>query len=151
MFGPLGVPELLFILGLALLIFGPRKLPEIGRTLGKGMAEFRKASNELKRTLNAEAIREEIRQNDPRRILREAVEESAKDDEAKPAAKSAEPAAVLPPGSPGGAAEKPEPPAGTVSRASGDASGAPAAGAPAGDEAETSAEAAADSRSSSPT
>jgi TatA/E family protein of Tat protein translocase len=46
--------EILFILFLALLIFGPEKLPEIGRMLAKGMAEVRKASNELKRTLNAE-------------------------------------------------------------------------------------------------
>ncbi|HEY2739524.1 MAG TPA: TatA/E family twin arginine-targeting protein translocase [Thermoanaerobaculia bacterium] len=53
MFG-LGVPEMIFILLLALLIFGPKKLPEIGRTLGKGMSEFRKASNELTRSINAE-------------------------------------------------------------------------------------------------
>jgi sec-independent protein translocase protein TatA len=53
MFG-LGVPELIFILLLALLIFGPKKLPEIGRTLGKGMSEFRKASTELTRSINAE-------------------------------------------------------------------------------------------------
>lgn len=71
MFGPLGVPELIFILVLALLIFGPRKLPEIGRTLGRGMAEFRKASSELKRSLDAEMIREEMRQSDPRNLLRE--------------------------------------------------------------------------------
>ncbi|MFL6290430.1 MAG: twin-arginine translocase TatA/TatE family subunit, partial [Thermoanaerobaculia bacterium] len=50
--GPLGVPELIFIFVLALLIFGPKRLPEIGRTIGKGMAEFRKASTELKRTIN---------------------------------------------------------------------------------------------------
>ena len=62
MFGPLGVPEILFLLVLALLIFGPRKLPEIGRTLGRGMAEFRKASNELRRTLNAEAIEQGLQQ-----------------------------------------------------------------------------------------
>jgi sec-independent protein translocase protein TatA len=59
MFGPLGVPELLFILVLALLIFGPKRLPEVGRTLGRGMSEFRKASNELKRTVNAELALEE--------------------------------------------------------------------------------------------
>ena len=53
MFG-LGVPELIFIFLLALLIFGPKRLPEIGRTLGKGMSEFRKASNELTRSLNTE-------------------------------------------------------------------------------------------------
>ncbi|HEX4962365.1 MAG TPA: twin-arginine translocase TatA/TatE family subunit [Thermoanaerobaculia bacterium] len=52
--GSLGVPEIAFILVLALLIFGPKKLPEIGRTLGKGMAEFRKATNELKRSVNTE-------------------------------------------------------------------------------------------------
>ena len=53
MFG-LGVPELLFIMMLALLIFGPKRLPQIGRTLGKGMAEFRKASTELQRSINTE-------------------------------------------------------------------------------------------------
>lgn len=46
--GPLGVPELIFIFILALLVFGPRKLPELGRTLGKAMTEFRRASNELR-------------------------------------------------------------------------------------------------------
>jgi TatA/E family protein of Tat protein translocase len=54
MFGFGGLSEVLFILFLAMLIFGPEKLPEIGRMLAKGMAEVRKASNELKRTLNAE-------------------------------------------------------------------------------------------------
>lgn len=57
--GPLGVPELIFIFILALLIFGPKRLPEIGRTIGKGMAEFRKASNEIKRTINTELALEE--------------------------------------------------------------------------------------------
>jgi sec-independent protein translocase protein TatA len=60
MFGPLGVPELIFILILALLIFGPKRLPEIGRTLGRGMAEFRKASTELKRTINTELALDEL-------------------------------------------------------------------------------------------
>src|SRR5689334_15757013 len=54
MFGFGGLGEILFILFLAMLIFGPEKLPEIGRLLAKGMTEVRKASNELKRTLNAE-------------------------------------------------------------------------------------------------
>ena len=71
MFGSLGVPELIFIFVLALLIFGPRKLPEIGRTLGRGLSEFRKASTDLKRSINAEMIEEEIRQSDPRSVLRE--------------------------------------------------------------------------------
>lgn len=76
MFGSLGVPELLFIFGLALLIFGPRKLPEIGRTLGRGMAEFRKASADVKRTINAELIADEVREmrdHDPRRLVRDSL------------------------------------------------------------------------------
>jgi sec-independent protein translocase protein TatA len=55
----LGVPELIFILVLALLIFGPKRMPEIGRTLGRGMSEFRKASNDLKRTINVELALDE--------------------------------------------------------------------------------------------
>jgi Sec-independent protein translocase protein TatA len=54
MFGFGGLGEIAFIFFLAMLIFGPEKLPEFGRLLAKGMAEVRKASNELKRTLNAE-------------------------------------------------------------------------------------------------
>ena len=57
--GPLGVPELIFIFILALLIFGPKRLPEIGRTVGKGLAEFRKASNDLKRSINTELALDE--------------------------------------------------------------------------------------------
>ena len=52
--GPLGVPEMIFIFVLALLIFGPKKLPELGRSLGKGMSEFRRASNELRGTFERE-------------------------------------------------------------------------------------------------
>ncbi len=69
MFGSLGVPELIFIFALALLIFGPRKLPEIGRTIGRGLAEFRKASTDLKRSLNTEMVEEEMRRSDPRKII----------------------------------------------------------------------------------
>jgi sec-independent protein translocase protein TatA len=52
--GPLGVPEMIAIFLLALLLFGPKKLPEIGRTIGKAVTEFRKASSELKETFNRE-------------------------------------------------------------------------------------------------
>jgi sec-independent protein translocase protein TatA len=52
--GNVGMPELLVIFILALIVFGPRKLPEIGKMLGKGMAEFKKASNELKQTWEEE-------------------------------------------------------------------------------------------------
>ncbi len=54
--GPLGVPETIFIFVLALLIFGPKKLPELGRTIGKAMTEFRRASNELKATFDREMV-----------------------------------------------------------------------------------------------
>ncbi|HEX6199953.1 MAG TPA: twin-arginine translocase TatA/TatE family subunit [Thermoanaerobaculia bacterium] len=59
MFGSLGFPEILLILVLALLIFGPKRLPEVGRTIGKGLSEFRRASSDLKRTVNAELALEE--------------------------------------------------------------------------------------------
>ena len=52
--GSLGVPEMVFIFVLALLLFGPKKLPEVGRTLGKAMGEFRRASSELKATFDKE-------------------------------------------------------------------------------------------------
>lgn len=54
MLGSLGFPELLVIFVIALIIFGPRKLPEIGRSLGKSLAEFKKASNDLRSTLEDE-------------------------------------------------------------------------------------------------
>ena len=52
--GSLGMQEIIIIFVLALIIFGPRKLPELGKTLGKGLAEFKKASNELKQTWEEE-------------------------------------------------------------------------------------------------
>lgn len=52
--GPLGMPEMMFIMVLALVLFGPKKLPEIGRTVGKAIKEFQKASSELKTTFERE-------------------------------------------------------------------------------------------------
>lgn len=52
--GPLGMGEIVVLFVLALLIFGPKKLPELGRTFGKGMAEFKRASSELKTTFRRE-------------------------------------------------------------------------------------------------
>jgi TatA/E family protein of Tat protein translocase len=54
MLGTLGTPEMIFIFLLALVLFGPKKLPELGRTVGKAITEFRKASNELKSTFDRE-------------------------------------------------------------------------------------------------
>ena len=54
MLGSIGMPELIIIFVIALIIFGPRKLPELGRSLGKSLAEFKRASNELRSTLEEE-------------------------------------------------------------------------------------------------
>jgi sec-independent protein translocase protein TatA len=61
MFGSLGMPELLVIFVIALIIFGPRKLPELGRSLGRSIAEFKKASSELGNSLEEEIRLEEQR------------------------------------------------------------------------------------------
>jgi len=61
MFGSIGMPELISIFVIALIIFGPRKLPELGKSLGKSLAEFKKASNELRNTLEEEIRIEEAR------------------------------------------------------------------------------------------
>src|SRR5260370_39406202 len=80
MFGSIGMPELIIIFVIALIIFGPRKLPELGRSLGKSLAEFKRASNELKSTLE-----EEIRLDEQRSAL-----------EASKAAAAAQAAAAAP-------------------------------------------------------
>ena len=62
MFGSIGMPELIIIFVIALIIFGPKKLPELGRSLGRSLNEFKRASNELKNTLEEEVRIEEQRE-----------------------------------------------------------------------------------------
>jgi len=66
--GPLGIPEMIIIAVVALIFFGPRKLPELGRSLGKSLAEFKRASNDLKNSLD-----DEIRQEERRAVTPPAV------------------------------------------------------------------------------
>ncbi len=65
MFGSIGMPELIVIFVIALIIFGPRKLPELGKSLGRSIAEFKRASNELRNTLEEEIRVDEQRQSTP--------------------------------------------------------------------------------------
>jgi sec-independent protein translocase protein TatA len=63
MFGTLGGPEVILILVVALIVFGPRRLPEIGKSMGKMLAEFRKASNDFKRTIEDELEAEKVKES----------------------------------------------------------------------------------------
>lgn len=73
--GNLGMPEIIVIFILALIVFGPRKLPEIGKSLGRGLAEFKKASNDLKRTWEEE-VRMEKEKEEMKSLLNESSVES---------------------------------------------------------------------------
>lgn len=96
MFGPLGMPELILIFIVALLLFGPRKMPEIGRSVGRALGELRRASNDFKRTIEDEVAAEDVRQvgRDLRGVKSSVVEASpptaaqppATGDDAAPAA-----------------------------------------------------------------
>ena len=59
--GSLGMPEIMIILIIALIVFGPRKLPELGKTLGKSLAQFRRASEDFKRQWEDEVVMERQR------------------------------------------------------------------------------------------
>ena len=76
MFGPIGMQELIIIFVIALIVFGPRKLPDLGKSLGKSLAEFRRASNDLRSTLE-----EEIRIEDTTpRVVKPVATDTKKDD-----------------------------------------------------------------------
>lgn len=66
MFGSIGMPELILIFIVALIVVGPRKLPELGRTLGRSLSEFKRASHELRSTLEEEIKLEERRASAPK-------------------------------------------------------------------------------------
>jgi sec-independent protein translocase protein TatA len=91
MFGSLGMPELIVIFVIALVVFGPRKLPELGRSLGRGIAEFKKATNELQNTLEQEINADEARSKAASNAAQVVAQDHAphSDDPALPATKSA--------------------------------------------------------------
>jgi TatA/E family protein of Tat protein translocase len=62
MFGSLGIPEMIMIFVVALIVFGPKRLPEIGRTLGKALGEFKKATDDFKSTIEREVHVQEMKE-----------------------------------------------------------------------------------------
>ena len=72
--GSLGMQEIVIIFIIALIIFGPKKLPELGKTIGKGLSEFKKASNELKQTWE-----DEVRLEKEKEAMNEIIEDVKKD------------------------------------------------------------------------
>ncbi len=88
MFGSIGMPELIIILVIALIIFGPRKLPELGKSLGRSINEFKKASTDLQNTLEQEIKIEEQKENAKKTRAEEdsasAAFDKDKDDQTQP-------------------------------------------------------------------
>jgi len=106
MFGSIGLPELMLIFIIALLLFGPRKLPEIGKTLGKAMNEFKRASNDLQRSLEEEVAADELKA--ARREVESAVRLTPEPGPQPPAV-AAETAPLTPGAAPAEAPPPPEP------------------------------------------
>ena len=107
MFGTLGGPELFLILVIALIVFGPRRLPEIGKSIGKMLVEFRRASNDFKRTIEEEVEADKLK----------SALDAASTPVLAPPPPPAETAAAAP--APGPLAAAPEPAPGSVSRGDG--------------------------------
>ena len=75
MFG-IGMPELIVIMVIALVVVGPHKLPELARSLGKGLAELKRATEDFKRDLDLEAQKHD-NQAEKERVAREAAAQEA--------------------------------------------------------------------------
>jgi sec-independent protein translocase protein TatA len=93
MFGSIGMQELIIIFVIALIIFGPRRLPDLGKSLGRSIAEFKRASNDLRNTLE-----EEIRVDDQRHAKAAATTPGPAATESEPAAAAHSETTAVPPG-----------------------------------------------------
>jgi TatA/E family protein of Tat protein translocase len=81
MFGNIGLPEMMLIMAIALLVFGPKKLPEVGRSIGKAMREFKKSTEEIK-----DRFEEQIRADEFKSIqddIRDIKKDITQDEEGK--------------------------------------------------------------------
>lgn len=89
MFG-IGMPEMIIILAIALIVIGPHKLPELAKSLGKGLAEFKKATNDFQRNIQEEANKTEEKAAAPQQVAaseQASVETASKTQESAPAEK----------------------------------------------------------------
>lgn len=91
MFGSIGMPELIIILVIALIIFGPRKLPELGKSLGRSLSEFKKASTDLQNTLEQEIKIEEQKDSETKAKPAESPKAEAPKAESSDAGSAADP------------------------------------------------------------
>jgi Tat protein translocase TatB subunit len=103
MFGNIGFPELLIILAIALLVFGPKKLPEMSRSIGKAVREFRRASDEIKGKIEQEIqasefkeIKDELKKDLSQDIYKEITEVKEEPKEAAEELKKEPSADVIP-------------------------------------------------------
>ena len=102
--GSLGMPEILIILVIALIVFGPRKLPELGKTLGKSLAQFRRASEDFKRQWEDEVAIERQRIEAPASAPVEHTNSSTAD---SPVSEDIQPTAAEEPSPPSTGSEEP--------------------------------------------
>src|SRR5262245_31567745 len=77
----LGLAEMLFLVLLALILFGPRKLPEIARQMGRFMAEFRRASSDFQSQIHEEVRKLELEEADPRKHIEPELKKLADDED----------------------------------------------------------------------